>query len=457
MINLLEAKAIHFIGIGGISMSAIAHIFIEKGIAISGSDAKDSDIVETLRRAGATIHIGHAAENVGDVEAIVYTGAIDPENPEFVAANTRGIPLLRRTEALDQILADYPIAIAVSGTHGKTSMTTMVTQILKEAALDPSYMIGARLPHDNKAYHITPSDFIAVEACEYKAGFLDLHPTTIVINNIEEEHLDFYKSIDAIVETFGKFAAPLTQDNFLIINSDDPNAKRLKKHPQAQVLTYSLHQAADYEARHLVFNAAAHPTFELFINDVSKGMVSLSVPGKHNVYNALGAIAAAHANGVDIPVAIAALSQFRNAERRYEVLGAYKGATLVTDYAHHPTEIKATLNAALNLAHQEVIAVYQPHTYSRTASLLQETAEAFHGAAHVLITDIYAAREVNTYNIHATDLVAALKGEGINAHYIGGLESLEAELPPLCHSGATLLMMGAGDIDRAARALAKSV
>lgn len=455
MINLLEAKAVHFIGIGGISMSAIAHILIEKGISVSGSDAKNSDIVQGLVAAGAQIAIGHAKENVGPVDAIVYTGAINPENPEFQVAEATNIPLLRRTQALDQILSDYPIAIAISGTHGKTSTTTMVTQILKAAQLDPSYMIGARLPHDNKAYHITGSDFIAVEACEYKASFLDLHPTTIVVNNIEEEHLDYYKSLDAIVDTFSKFADSLSTDNYLVLNLDDPNAKRLTKHPQATIVTYSLHQPADYEARHIVFNPQAHPSFDLYIQGDKAGHVTLSVPGKHNVYNALGAIAAAHINGIEVSIAISALSEFKNAERRYEILGSYHGATLVTDYAHHPSEIKATLNAALNLAHQEVVAVYQPHTYSRTATLLQETAEAFKGAAQVLITDIYAARETNTYGIHATDLVAALTREGIPALYVGGLDALAQAVRPLCHEGATLLMMGAGDIDQAARQLLK--
>ena len=455
MINLLESKSIHFIGIGGISMSAIAHVFLEKGIHITGSDANNSAIVQDLIASGAHVTIGHSESNVGAVDAVVYTGAIDPLNPEFRTALQREIPLLRRTEALNQILKDYPIAIGISGTHGKTSTTTMVTQILTQAGQNPSYMIGARLHHDNKAYRITDSDFIAVEACEYKASFLDLFPSTVVINNIEEEHLDFYKNIDGIIEAFGTFSAPLSSDNFLIINSDDTNAKRLCKHPIANVLTYSLHQEADYEARNILFDSKANPTFDLYIGGAFQIQITLSVPGKHNIYNALGAIAATHANGIDVTYAKEALSHFSNAERRYEILGEFFGSTLVSDYAHHHSEIKATLDAATKQAHQEIIAVYQPHTFSRTKEFLSETAQAFKGASHVVITDIYAAREVNTYGIHATDLVAAIKNESIDCTYVANLSDLKEALTPLCHSGATLLMLGAGSIDQAARQLAK--
>lgn len=455
MINLLEAKAVHFIGIGGISMSAIAHILIEKGISVSGSDAKASALTEGLLAAGATVAIGHHKDNVGSVDAIVYNGAIDPQNPEYQLALSLNIPLVKRTEALNQIVQDYPIAIAVSGTHGKTSTTSMVAHILKSADQDPSYMIGARLPGDNKAYHITNSDFIAVEACEYKAGFLDIHPSTIVINNIEEEHLDFYKSLDAIVDTFAKFTHSLNPDNFLIVNLDDPNARKLTRIDHTQVITFSIHQEATYEARHITFDDHAFPTFELFIAGEFVGKVTLNIPGKHNISNAVAAIAATCSNGIEPEVAIKALGNFKNAERRYETLGQYMGATLVTDYAHHPSEIKACLNAALNLAHQEVIVVYQPHTYSRTKGLLSETASAFKGAHQVFITDIYAARETNTYNIHASDLVAAIQAEGVPVAYIEHLDGVAQSIAPYCHSGATVIFMGAGDIDHIARQIAQ--
>ncbi len=453
MTSLLEAKTVHLIGIGGISMSAIAHILLERGLTVTGSDAKSSYAVDTLRAAGARVTIGHSASNIAHQDLLIYTGAIDDSNPEFQSAVALNIPILRRTEAINQLMSDYPVSLAFSGTHGKTSSTTMATMILEAAMTDPSYLVGARLPHSHKAYHMAPSEFITIEACEYKAGFLDLFPTTLVVNNIEEEHLDFYKNLDAIVETFQEFTTHLTAEHHLILNNDDFNVRKLNRHQNAPILTYGINVPSNYEARALTFNHEGQPTFELFVNGESQTKITLSVPGRHNVYNALGAIAATHANGIDFESIKKALEAFTNAERRFEVLGNFHGATIVSDYAHHPSEVKATLHAAQNLEGQDIIAVFQPHTYSRTKTLLHETAGAFKGCKHVFITDIYAARETNTYNIHSRDLVNCILEEQDNVTYLASLDDIADAIKPLCHENTFVVLMGAGDIDGAARKL----
>lgn len=453
MTSLLEAKKVHLVGIGGISMSAIAHILLERGLIVTGSDAKPSHAVDTLQAAGATVSIGHSASNISDQDLLIYTGAIDDTNPEFQSAVALNIPILRRTEAINQLMADYPVSLAFSGTHGKTSSTTMATMILEAAMTEPSYLVGARLPHTHKAYHLAPSEFITIEACEYKAGFLDLYPTTLVINNIEEEHLDFYKNLETIIDTFQEFTTHLTSEHHLILNNDDYNVRRLNRHQDAPILTYGINMPSDYEARGLTFNHEGQPTFDLFFNREFQLKITLSVPGKHNVYNALGAIAATHANGIDFQSIKKALEAFTNAERRFEILGKFNGATIVTDYAHHPSEVKACLHGAQNLAGQDIIAVYQPHTYSRTKTLLHETAGAFKGCKHVFIADIYAARETNTYNIHSQDLVNCMLEEQDNVTYLPSLDEIADAIKPFCHENAFVVLMGAGDIDAAARRL----
>jgi len=444
---ILELSSVHLIGIGGISMSAIAHILLERGIKVSGSDAKASATTDTLKTQGATIYIGHSQEHITTQEAIIYTGAIDEANPEFAKALECNIPIFRRTEAINQLMANYPIAIAISGTHGKTSTTTMTTMILDAAQQEPSYLVGAKIPSSNKAYHMSPSDFIAVEACEYKAGFLDLHPTTLVVNNIEEEHLDFYKNIDAIVDTFTQFANHLQSEHFLILNHDDFNTRKLLKNHSAKVLTFGISTTADYEAKQVTFDYDGKATFDLYFKGDFQLKITLNVSGKHNVYNALGAIAATHANGISFESAQKALAVFCNAERRFEDIGHYNGARIVSDYAHHPSEVKATLQAALSYGHADVYVVFQPHTYSRTKSLLLDLASSFKGVKHAFITDIYAARETNHYNIHSRDLVQHIANEDTPVTYTGSLDNLAQLIHPYLKQDVLVVFMGAGDID----------
>ncbi|MCK8059474.1 MULTISPECIES: UDP-N-acetylmuramate--L-alanine ligase [unclassified Fusibacter] len=453
MKSLLTAERVHFIGIGGISMSAIAHIFIEKGIKVTGSDAKASPATLKLEEAGATIYIGHSSDNITDQDAVVYTGAISDDNPEFAKAQSLEIPTYRRTQAIDAIMESFEVSLAVTGTHGKTTITSMLAMILEETPQDASYLVGAKLPHTHKAYKLSPSTHIAVEACEYKASFLDLHPTTIIVNNIEEEHLDYYDDLDHIIRTYQEFATHLKPKNYLILNHDDFNTRRLIKDCNCNFVTYGINESSTFEARQITFDMHGYPSFEVFYEDEKLMELTLKVCGKFNVYNALGAISAAYVNGISIESIQSALSKFSNAERRFEILGTYKGATLISDYAHHPSEVKVTVQAAKNFDNKEICVVFQPHTYSRVKSLLLEMSSAFKDVNHLYITDIYAAREANTYNIHSQDLVDLIIEEGQNATYIKELKDVIPHLDTIAKDNMLIIMMGAGDIDQFARTI----
>jgi UDP-N-acetylmuramate--alanine ligase len=455
MRSLLTAERVHFIGIGGISMSAIAHILLEKGIKVTGSDAKISETTKKLEQAGATIFIGHSADNITTQDAIIYTGAISDDNPEFTKANELNIKIYRRTQAIDAIMSSFDVSVAITGTHGKTSTTSMLAMILEENADDASYLVGAKLPHTNKAYKLSNSGLIAVEACEYKASFLDLHPTTIVVNNLEEEHLDYYDDLEHIIRTYQEFVTHLSPKSYLILNHDDFNTRRLIKECPCNLVTYGINEPSTFEARQITFDHNGLTTFEVYYEEEKLFDLTLQVLGRFNVYNALGAIAAAYVNGISVENIKVALSKFVNAERRFELLGTYKGATLISDYAHHPSEVKATIQAAKNYDNKEVCIVFQPHTYSRTKSLLIEMSSAFKDVTHLFITDIFAAREQNTFNIHSSDLIEHIAEEGQNAVYIKDLQDVLPYLDHIANDNLLIIMMGAGDIDSFARTIAE--
>lgn len=451
MASLHQASHVHLIGIGGISMSALAFILLERGYQVSGSDQTESPTTEKLKIAGATLFIGHHADHITTQDTLIYTGAISENNPELTKALALKLNILTRTEAINALMAPYKKSIAISGTHGKTTTSSMTAWILEKAGQEPSYLIGAKLPQTGKAYHMTASEYIVVEACEYKESFLDLYPTSIVVNNIEEEHLDYYDDLDHIVRTFQSFADHLSPSQYLIINQDDFSARKLNKDPKSQIVSYAINEPATFEARQLKFDAAGCGEFELYYENAFLATITLSVSGRHNVYNALAACAATYVNGISIESIVLALKDFHNAERRFEVLGTYQGATLVSDYAHHPSAVKTTLHAARNINRNNLVVVFQPHTYTRTKSMLVEFSTAFKEADHVWITDIYAAREKNEYGIHSKDLVDLINEEGQDVHYLSSLEDIPDALSSVIDSNTLIIMMGAGDIDAFAR------
>ncbi len=450
--NIFDVKKVHLIGIGGISMSSIAHILLEKGIEVSGSDQATTAITKELQEKGATVYLGHNAKHIQDQEIIIYTGAINKKNPEIVEAIKRDIPLIQRTVALNDVLQLHKKIIAIAGTHGKTTVTSMVTHILRASLGDISYMIGAHLHASGKSYNLIDSDYITVEACEYQANFLKLFPTTLVVNNIEPEHMDYYKSIDQLIDTFITFSHNLPENGNLIINADDGHCKKLLKEKRYKTITYGIDQAADYNAKNIQLKSGKI-SFELFISGEYKETIELNLFGKYNISNALGAIASCHIHGINLSIIKKALASFVNSDRRFEYLGDYLGAKVISDYAHHPSEVKASISGATAIDNKKIVLIFQPHTYSRTKTMMTEFATAFKNVDKLYISDIYAAREENIYNVHSEDLCAAINATGQNANYIGSLDNLKSILKQELDEQSVLIMMGAGTIDEYARQL----
>ena len=438
---------LHFIGIGGISMSGLAEILLKEGFAVSGSDMQSSDLTDRLIRKGARVSIGQAAENItDDIDAVVYTAAIHPDNPELKAASEKGLPLLTRAELLGQIMTMYETPIAVAGTHGKTTTTSMIATILMEAGTDPTVSVGGILPSIGSNIRVGSSGLFVAEACEYTNSFLSFFPRIAVILNVDEDHLDFFKDIDDIASSFHRFAALVPDDGALVINRNARRYETVTAGLTCPVVTYSLDGDADYTARDITFDGSGRASFTCMEKGAPLMAVTLGVPGLHNVGNALASIATSRLAGLD-PAAIAAgLLSFTGTERRFEEKGTVGGVTIIDDYAHHPTEIAATLKAAASLKRRELYVAFQPHTYTRTKALLNDFAAALKDVDHVLLADIYAAREKNTIGISSADLADAINSKGGNALYLGTFGEIEDYILTHCVDGDLLITMGAGDI-----------
>ena len=399
---------IHFIGIGGISMSGLAEILLGEDFVISGSDSKSSPLTQALEKKGATIYYGQRATNItDDVDVVVYTAAIHPDNPEFACAKEKGLPMLTRAELLGQIMRNYDTPVAISGTHGKTTTTSMVSHILL-------------------------------------AG--DCDPTISIILNMDADHLDFFKDIDDIRHSFRRFAELLPADGTLIINADTPKYEDIIRDLPCNVITYGLEHDADYQAADITYDKYGHASFSVLRNGVKVGSYYLKVPGIHNVSNALAAIALGHLLGLSEEVIIKGLGSFTGTDRRFQYKGEVAGVTIVDDYAHHPTEIEATLHAAHNYPHKKLWCVFQPHTYTRTKALLPEFAKALSLADHVVVADIYAARETDTLGISSEDLQKRIQELGTPCEYFPTFDEIENYLLSNCQEGDLLITMGAGDV-----------
>ena len=438
---------IHFMGIGGISMSGLAEVLLERGFTITGSDMKASPITKKLEAHGASIIYGQKAENItDDMDLVVYTAAIHPDNPEYQAVIEKNIPHMDRAELLGQMMSNYKNSIAVSGTHGKTTTTSMLSLIMLEGNCDPTISVGGILKDIDGNIRVGRSENFITEACEYTNSFLKFNPRIEIILNVEADHLDFFKDLDDIRHSFRLFSEKLNEDGVLIINSDIPNVDYfIEKHPY-KVLTYGFKENDNFTAKNIQFNDMACGNYDLYVNGKMIDHIALSVTGMHNVSNSLSAIAAAMELGISMEQIKAGLLKFKGTDRRFEYKGEVNGITIIDDYAHHPTEIEATLTAAKNYPHNEVWCVFQPHTYTRTKSLLHEFAEALIHADHVVIADIYAAREVDPGDIHSRDLQAEIQKLGTKAYYFPSFEEIEAFLSESCVRGDVIITMGAGDI-----------
>ena len=446
-INFDSPVHVHFIGIGGISMSGLAEVLLQEGFTISGSDSQRSELTRHLEEKGATVFYGQTADNIKPgIDVVVYTAAIHPDNAEFAAARSAGIPMLTRAELLGEIMRNYKTAIAVAGTHGKTTTTSMISHILLAADTDPTISIGGILDAIGGNIRVGGSDVFLTEACEYTNSFLNFRPKYSIILNIEAEHLDFFKDIHDIRNSFHLFAKNTKENGAIIINGEIENYQEIVEGLAPQVITYGMSDACDFYPADITFNEKACANFTAMYHGEKVMDVALNVPGLHNVSNALAAIALALDLKISKEDILAGLSAFGGADRRFQYKGCVDGVTVIDDYAHHPTEIRATLTAAEKYPHKRLVLVFQPHTYSRTKAFLNDFAEVLSMADVVVLADIYAAREKNTFGISSRDIEAKLKEKGTDVHYFPSFTEIENFLLKNCINGDLLITMGAGDI-----------
>ena len=448
-IDFAKPIHVHFIGIGGISMSGLAIILLKEGFTVSGSDNKESELTEELRKEGATVCIGQRADNISsDIDLVVYSAAIRKDNPEFGASLESNLPMLSRAELLGQMMRNYACPIAISGTHGKTTTSSMAGEILMANNTDPTLSIGGMVQSIGGNIRIGSSDYFLTEACEYTNSFLSFFPKYGVIMNIEADHLDFFRDLNDIRNSFHKFALLLPEDGALIINGEIENLQEITEGVKAKIYTFGLNDSCDYYATDIAFNASGCPTYWMHSPDGSVSDVNLGVIGRHNVYNSLAALALSDVLKFDREKSLAALSKCIGADRRFQIKGHLGDITIVDDYAHHPTEISATLAAAKNFPHKETWCVFQPHTYSRTKALLADFAEALKAADHVVLADIYAARETDTLGISSKNLQEEIIKRGGDCRFFHSFSEIEIFLLQSCNPGDLLITMGAGDVYR---------
>lgn len=447
-IDFTKPIHVHFTGIGGISMSGLAEILLEENFIVSGSDMKESTITTQLTNNGANIFIGQGKANISkDIDLVVYTAAIHPENPEYMAAKDMGLPMITRAQLLGQVMKNYKNAIAVSGTHGKTTTTSMLSHIFLEAKSDPTISVGGILNAIGGNIRVGHSDLFVTEACEYTNSFLSFFPTISIILNIEEDHLDFFKDIHDIRSSFSRFANLLPgKDGLLVINGDIDNVKEIYKKASCKVITFGFGEHCDYMPANISYDENGFAHFDILFQSENIMHIDLSVGGEHNVGNALSAVIVAKELGISQEVIQQGLLSFKGTNRRFEFKGKLHDISIVDDYAHHPTEIKATLHAASRYPHNDTWTVFQPHTYSRTKAFLTDFADALSLSDHVVLADIYAAREIDTGEISSRDLENELKKRNIDVHYFPSFDEIENFLLENCKKNDLLITMGAGDV-----------
>ena len=441
---LAPGRHCYLIGIGGVSMSPLAEVLSGMGLCVRGSDMNDGDNVQRLRSKNIDVLIGHKAENItDDIEFVVRTAAVHDDNPEIVEARRRGIPVYERTQAWGAIMKDYSNALCISGTHGKTTTTSMSTHILMAAEKDPTVMIGGTLPLLKAGHRVGNGDTIIMESCEYYNSFLSFYPTVAVILNIEADHLDFFKDVEDIKHSFREFASHVPENGYIVANYEDANTMEVARGLEGTLITFGLTDKADVWAKNIV-QLGAQSDFDIMYNGRKFTHVSLRVPGVHNVKNALAATAACICLGCG-PLAVKyGLAAFTGAGRRFEYKGKYNGADIYDDYAHHPGELKALLDAVEPLGYKRIIAVFQPHTYSRTHALFDDFVEQLRRPDLTMLAEIYAAREKNTIGISSKDISREIP----NSMYFETFDELETALRYTAAPGDLILTVGAGDIYR---------
>ncbi len=439
---------IHFIGIGGISMSGLAEVLLERGFHVTGSDMASSPLTEKLAAEGAGIAIGQRAENIEEgMQAVVYTAAIHPDNPELARAIECGIPTLTRAELLGQMMKNYKTAVAIAGTHGKTTTTSMVTEILLAGNADPTISVGGMLDSIGGNIRVGRSDCFVTEACEYTNSFLSFYPTVSVILNVCADHLDFFKDLDDIRHSFRLFAEKLPENGLLILSSNIPDYEELIRDLPCRIQTVGIRQEDDFRMDDLRFDSLGRPSYTLYERGEQIGDILLGVPGEHNAWNSLAAIAVARELGLSYTVIRQGLEHFAGTHRRFERKGTLPGdVVVIDDYAHHPDEIRATLTTAKKCGREKVVCIFQPHTYTRTKALMEEFADALSLADEVVLAEIYPARETDNLGISSRNLAEKIALRGKSVHYFATFGEIEDYVKKNLFNGEMLITMGAGDI-----------
>lgn len=438
---------IYFIGIGGISMSGLAEILASRGHQVSGTDVKETAVTKHLQSLGIHINFGHRAENItDDITLVVYTAAIHDDNPELRAAHEKGIRIMDRAHLLGQIMDEYHDSVAVSGTHGKTTTTSMVSEILLAAEKDPTITVGGILPTIGSNLRIGGSPYFVAEACEYFDSFLQFNPFVAIILNVESDHLDYFKTLENIRRSFHAFAQRVPDNGLLVISEKIDNVEELTNGLTCHVETFGLSEKANWRAENIVHEADGRNSFDVYHNGEFFTTIHLHIPGEHNITNALAAIGASAFLGAAPEDCVKGLHHYTGTERRFQLKGKKDGITVIDDYAHHPTEIKAALAAAQNVQHNTTWCVFQPHTFSRTRFLFDEFGEAFGDADEIIIADIFAARETDDGTVSAAQLAERIAQTGKSARYVGDFAAIEAYLREHCKSGDLLMTVGAGDV-----------
>lgn len=439
----LNFKSIYFIGIGGISMSALAEIMIDEGVKVSGSDRSNSHIIKKLVDNGAKIYINHDSKNItNDIDLVVYTSAISNDNPELLRAKELNLNIMDRAEFLGLIMQNYKNAICVSGTHGKTTTTGMLSSILIETDLQPTIFLGGEMDSLGGNLLRGSYDLMLTEACEYKRNFLKFNPTMEIILNIDEDHLDYYKDLSDIESAFVEYSNILPESGHLIVNVKH---KELFNHLKCKVVTFGPDNSADYYPENIKLTPV--PSYDLMHNSKKITEISLKVFGEHNILNSIAAAAACISLNIDIETIKNGLNDFKGTHRRYEYKNTYNGASVIDDYAHHPSEMKATLKTAKIYTEGKIITVFQPHTFTRTKKLFNEFVDALLLSDEVILLDIYAAREIDTGEIHSKHIINKLNEQNGNGHYAENFQQAAEIIKSLAKKGDTIITMGAGNVN----------
>ena len=456
MIDIKKCKNIYFIGIGGISMSGIAVILKHWNYNVSGSNNVKSSQTNWVKKQGIKVNIGHVADNItSNIDLVVYTAAISLDNPELVRARELGIKCIERGEFLGELTKIFKDTIGVAGTHGKTSTTSMLSLCFIEAGLDPSIQVGAVLDAIKGNYRVGNSDYFIIEACEYHNSYHSFKQRSAIVLNIDDDHLDFFKNIGGVEESFEKYVSLLPSNGFLVINRDDRRCYELRNHTKAKVISVGKDEKADWYYNNITYDEEGYPSFDVYHMKKYVDTLTLRVRGVHNVFNCLCCVAMCNAYGIDISIVKKAILKFTGAERRLQYKGKLNGARVYDDYGHHPTEIRATFNGIKHMKYNKSWAVFEVHTFSRLKAHLEEFADSLKEFDNIIVMDIYPARETNIYNISEDDIINALAKLGKKAIHISDYGEIVAYLKKRVKKDDIVITVGAGNVTKIASLLTK--